>query len=68
MYQDGVAMNRVAGNPFKINWKDKDAVISYARKLGTGQTIFKHPSRDNYNITHTERTDQYKPEWVVCQT
>lgn len=43
-------------------------VIAYAEKLGPGQTVFKHPDRKNYNITHTERTDQYKKEWVVWQT
>lgn len=61
-------MTRVAGSPFRIDWKDKEAVIAYAKKLGKGQTVFKHPARDNYNITHTELKNRYEPEWVVCQT
>ena len=49
-------------------WLDKDKVIRYAIKLGPGQTVFKHPDRDNYNITHTERTEQYERDWIIYQT
>lgn len=59
---------RVHGSPFAINYCDKDAVIGYAKRLGPGMTVFKHPDRYSYNITHTERTDRYEPEWVVHQT
>lgn len=61
-------MTRVAGSPFKINWKSKDAVISYAKKLGEGQLVYKHPDRDNYNITHNTRWKEINPEWVVFET
>ena len=40
-------------SPFKIDWSDKDAVIRYAKTLGSGMTVFKLPERNNYNIKHT---------------
>lgn len=52
----------------KVNWTDKDQVINYARNLGSGMTVYKHPSRKNYNITHTSRTDLYHKDWVVFNT
>lgn len=59
----------VSGSPFKINWEDKEAVIAYAKRMqeecAVGLVVFKHPSRSNYNITFTDRSDQYDPEWVV---
>jgi len=55
-------------NPFRVDWTNLEEVIAYAKGMGVGQTVFKHPDRDNYNITHTERTDRYRPEWVVYQT
>lgn len=39
------------------DWYNREEVISYARALGKGMTVYKHPSRDNYNITHSSRTD-----------
>lgn len=51
-----------------INWQDKEAVIQYAKEMGAGMTVFKHPSRDTFNITHTSRKDRYEIEWVVFQT
>jgi hypothetical protein len=51
-----------------MDWNSKECAIGLAKKLGKGQTVFKHPNRDNYNITHTSRTDRYKPEWVVFQS
>jgi hypothetical protein len=58
----------VLGSPFKVDWKDRDAVIAYARNLGPGMTVFKVPGRDNYNITHTSRPERYKGAEVVFQT
>lgn len=52
----------------KIDWCNKEQVIAYAKQFGKGQTVFKNPTRSNYNITHTSRTDQYKKEWVVYQS
>jgi hypothetical protein len=60
-------MSKVYGNPFKIDWENKDAVIEYARKLGRGMTVFKSPHRSNYNICHTERTELYSPSEIVVQ-
>lgn len=37
-------------------------------RVSTPQTVYKHPARPNYNITHTARKDLYEPEWVVYQT
>ncbi|WP_292336668.1 hypothetical protein [Mesorhizobium sp.] len=34
--------------------------MTYARKLGKGQTVFKVAGRANYNITHTERRDRWE--------
>jgi hypothetical protein len=61
-------MKKVTGSPFAIDYSDKEQVIAFANKLGKGMTVYKDPSRSNYNITHTSRTDQYLPDWVVFQT
>lgn len=58
----------VKGSPFHIDWTDKNAVIAYAKKLGPGQLVFKHPDRKNYNITHCTRWKDISPEWVVFET
>lgn len=55
-------------SPYLVDWENKEEVVAYAMKLGIGITVFKHPGRVNYNITHTSRTDLYEPEWVVYQT
>lgn len=48
--------------PQKINWCDLDAVIALAESFGPGHLVVKHADRDNYNITHEERTDLwFKP-------
>jgi hypothetical protein len=51
-----------------VDWTNLEQVKAYARRLGKGMTVFKHPDRANYNITHTSRTDQYRVEWVVART
>ena len=51
-----------------MNWNNKEQVISNAKRLGKGMTVYKHPDRPNYNITHTSRTDRYHPSWVVFQS
>lgn len=53
---------------FGCDYTDLNAVIRLAKAMGKGMTVFQHPGRPNYNITHTERTDQYRPEWVKFQT
>lgn len=52
----------------RINWLDREVVIAYAKSLGAGMTVFKHPFRGNYNITHSSRSDLFQPEWVVFQS
>lgn len=52
----------------KIDWNDKNVVIAYAKKLGKGMTVFKHPDRRNFNITHTEVPKRYEGCEVVYQT
>lgn len=61
-----------AGSPFRINWRDLDAVIAYAKKLGHGTIVYKHPDRDNYNITHlstfmkgVKAGADYDEQWIV---
>jgi hypothetical protein len=61
-------MGYFVGENARMDWENKDAVIAYAERLGSGQTVFKHPDRPNYNITHTSRTDRYEKAWVVHQT
>lgn len=51
-----------------IDWCDEVAVINYAKSLGRCMTVYKRPDRPNYNITHTSRTDLFRPEWVVART
>lgn len=58
----------MARSPFNVDWDSLPAVMRYADELGKGQTVYKHPDRPNYNITHTERTDLYEQEWVRYQT
>jgi hypothetical protein len=55
-------------NPFRVNWKDRDAVIAYAKRLGPGQVVIKHPGRDNYNITHASRPDRHVGAEIVFRT
>lgn len=52
----------------KIDWKNVDEVTAYAKRLGKGLTVFKHPDRANYNITHTSRPELYAGCKVVHQT
>lgn len=51
-----------------VNYADRAAVIAYAKRLGRGMTVYKHPQRANFNITHTSRTDLFWPSWVVFQS
>jgi hypothetical protein len=59
------------GNPFKLNWVEVEAVIDYAKKLGRGQVVFKHPEHHGYNITFLStfmqkvKTGEYKEAWIV---
>jgi hypothetical protein len=58
----------VRTDPFAVNYFSLEACKKYADELGKGQTVYKHPDRPNYNITHTSRRDLYEPEWIVYQT
>lgn len=60
--------SRVLGSPFKVDYTDLKQVIAYARRLGTGQLVYKHPDRPNYNITHNTRWKEIDPAWVVYET
>lgn len=59
-------------NIISADYNDLESCIALAKyledKYGIKQVVFKHPSRDNYNITFKSRTDRYKPEWVVWQS
>lgn len=58
-------------NALHVDYNDLESCIALAKYLeghGVKQVVFKHPSRDNYNITFKSRTDRYKPEWVVWQS
>lgn len=59
-------MTIVRGSPFKIDWKDKTSVITYANRLGPGQIVYKRPDRDGYNITHYRVG--INPDWIVHDT
>jgi hypothetical protein len=54
----------------KVDWFSKASVIRFAKVLGPGQTVYKHPSRINYNICHTVNEFSHKipEEWVVFRT
>lgn len=54
----------------KIDWNNKEQVITYAKRLGSGMTVIRVAGRNNYNITHTSRKDLWdKPDvTVVYQT
>lgn len=51
-----------------VDYANRAAVIAYAKRLGKGMTVYKHPDRTNFNITHTSRTDLYQTGWVVFQS
>jgi len=51
-----------------VDYTDRAAVVAYAKRLGKGMTVYKHPERANFNITHTSRTDLYRPGWVIFQS
>lgn len=57
---------------FSCNFMDLAEVerlaVRLARASNRGMTVYKHPLRNNYNITFTSRYDRYEPQWVVCQT
>lgn len=53
--QKSKAMPKVYGSPLKIDWTDEQQVIQYAKKLGPGMVVFKHPESQNLNITHHDR-------------
>lgn len=50
-------MATVYGNPFKVNWGNKEEVIAYAKRLGRGMSVIQDEGRDTFGITHTDRTD-----------
>lgn len=54
-----------AKSPYKINWHDLFDVIAYAKTLGPGMVVYKHPERSNYNITFASNTERYKPKGCV---
>jgi len=66
--------NIVYGSPFKLDWTDKEKIIAYAKRFGDDTCVFKHPDRDNYNITHLSRfmasvkTGGYREEWLVWRS
>lgn len=51
-----------------IDWCDCAQVVRLARSLGPGMTVFKHPNRPNYNITHTSRPDRLEGVEVIYRT
>lgn len=44
-------------SPFKVDYTDLEAVKAFARRMGGGMTVYQHPGRRNFNITHTTRAD-----------
>lgn len=57
-----------ASRVFGCDYTNKDAVIRLAKEMGKGMTVFKHPDRNNYNITHTVRITKYEPEkYTTCE-
>lgn len=53
---------------FGCDYTNLEQVIALADKMGRGMTVFKHPDRPNYNITHTSRADRYAGCEVKYQT
>jgi len=73
LHQDGVTMNERYRMP--RDWCNKVAVVKYATQLAvictsSGMTVYKMPSRPNYNICHTvnEKRHGIKEDWVVHRT
>ena len=55
-------------SPFKVDYTDKAAVLKLAQNMGKGMTVYKHPARNNYNITHTSRKDLWGIDGAVVVT
>jgi hypothetical protein len=54
---------------FGIDWTNLEAVKKLADKFGSGMSVYKHPDRRNYNITHTSREKDREVEaFVVYRT
>ena len=57
----------------KINWNNKQAVCDYAKRLAGScnvtMVVYKHPERDNYNITHMPTFERhgYPKSWIVLR-
>ena len=59
-------------NPFKVDYTNlvqvKEFADSMAARDGIKYIVYKHPSRNNYNITFDSRLDQYCNCVVVHRT
>lgn len=53
----------VYGSPFKLDWRDREAVIAYCKRLGGDSVVIKVAGRDNYNITFRNRVDGAEVIW-----
>lgn len=58
-------------NPFNINFRSLAAVKKMAQRLVNQSkkpmVVFKHPDRNNYNVTFKSRIDRYALSWVVSE-
>lgn len=52
----------------RIDWSNLEQVKAFARRLGPGVSVIKHPDRPNYNITHSSRPDQLAGAQILLQT
>lgn len=47
------------GQLMSVDWTDCKSVITMAKRLGPGQTVFKCDDLNTYGITHTSRPDRW---------
>jgi hypothetical protein len=61
----------VRATSMAVDWRDKDSVIRYAKRIATSDTpmvVHKEAHRPNFNICHKSRTDLYSAETLVFAT
>ena len=57
----------------KVDWNSKSQVCEYAKRLAGScdvtMVVYKHPSRNNYNITHLSTFERHghDKKWIVLR-
>lgn len=64
-------MTKVYGSPFKIDWTSRQAVIEYAQRLGSGQSVCENTWPEGVKISPkylVETRDNCPVTLSICHT